>query len=1295
MMQLSDLPAPQTTLVIIAGASRWPHASQKFEDLEACQQAAEKMRQYFCESFGIPEKNVLWLFNDRQNAIEMDKRICEHIDEVREPPARDLIFYHVGHGEPAQGEKSLYLPVWATSAHNLEATSLRFADLAKTLKVKARSLRRFYILDCCFAFLGAPSAQGDLSATLFKATLDEVEIPTSGYAGLFSSDKSELSFTLPDQTNTFFTEALLQVLSQGNPHKPDNLSLKEVSDLLNTRLDALRKQYRERHSELVSLPHPQLYRGTAADVPLFLNRGWTTEVVIRDEVPTTMLQHTLEGHTNIAYMVAWSTGGKLLASGSRDKKVRIWDTSTGKVQYIFAHKDRVFCIAWSPDGKLLASGTREGDKKVRLWDPYTGTRLHVLEGHSHRINTVAWSPPDGKLLASGSGDATLRLWDPDKGTLLHILEGHTGAILCVAWSPDGRLLASGSSDGTIRLWDPDKGTLLHILKGHTQRVNAVAWSPDGKWLASGSNDGTVRLWEPVTPGHKPYILRGHKDGVLCVAWSPDGTLLASGSHDATVRLWDNEGKLLRILEGHTRTIWSMAWSPDGKWLASGSNNRDSYDAEVHIWRTRTWEPLVALSDLKGSLHVAWHPRFPLVATSGQRKEDIFIWHLDQERLFKAAPLPETIHYTNAKVVLVGQSGVGKTALGLVLTGRPYTEPDSTHGRYVWTFEQQEIALADGYKEMHETLLWDLAGQPGYHLIHQLHLNEVTVALVIFDARDENDPFSGVEYWCRALEQAQRVQGSSTLPIKKILVEARSDRGRVKASEQRIQEIVDKFGFDARVITSAKEGLGVKELQEVIRKNILWDTLPNVTSTVLFQNIKRILLERKEAKRCIVTEDDLYNVFLGAKDAPEASLKLRDQFGVRIGQLESAGLIKRLSFGHLVLLRPELLDSYASALTEAAKDEPDGLGCIAEEDVRKCHFRIPSDERIKDREQEKLLLIALIEEMLRSELALREGGLLIFPSQSTREKPDLPDPEGQRTVFEFEGPIQNIYATLAVRLSHSIFFKRKELWKNAITYTTKLRGICGLLLHDNSEGRGKLTLFFDQEASPETVANFEQFVQAHLQSHVGEGHFKRRRLFTCPNCQAQQPAQIVQSRRERGFNWLNCPVCDSKVNLADSEEGPPLESVTPTVEEMQRAADSQRDFDVFLSYNHRDKAAVKQIAEKLQAQGIRPWFDEWHLPPGSTWQDVLEQQIEHIEAIAVFVGKDGRGPWQNIEVQGFLADVMERKRRPIPVILENASQKFVPRFLRIFTWVDFNVRDPDPMEQLVWGITGRGEMDKEM
>ena len=131
------------------------------------------------------------------------------------------------------------------------------------------------------------------------------------------------------------------------------------------------------------------------------------------------------------------------------------------------------------------------------------------------------------------------------------------------------------------------------------------------------------------------------------------------------------------------------------------------------------------------------------------------------------------------------------------------------------------------------------------------------------------------------------------------------------------------------------------------------------------------------------------------------------------------------------------------------------------------------------------------------------------------------------------------------------------------------------------------------------------------------------------------------------------------------------------------------FDVFLCHNSQDKPVIRQIGNELATRGLRPWLDEVELRPGLPWQDALEQQIGEINAAAVFVGKNGIGPWQDAELKAFIREFVSRKCPVIPVLLKNAPKKPVlPVFLRGMTWVDFRKTEPDPMRQLIWGITGK-------
>lgn len=134
--------------------------------------------------------------------------------------------------------------------------------------------------------------------------------------------------------------------------------------------------------------------------------------------------------------------------------------------------------------------------------------------------------------------------------------------------------------------------------------------------------------------------------------------------------------------------------------------------------------------------------------------------------------------------------------------------------------------------------------------------------------------------------------------------------------------------------------------------------------------------------------------------------------------------------------------------------------------------------------------------------------------------------------------------------------------------------------------------------------------------------------------------------------------------------------------------SLNQFDVFLCHNSKDKAEIRQIGQKLKHQGLKPWLDEWEFRPGLPWQRELERQIGHIKSAAVFVGSSGFGPWQEHELDAFLREFVNRKCPVIPVLLPNAPEKpELPVFLSGNMWVDFRQLQPEPMKQLIWGITG--------
>jgi len=208
----------------------------------------------------------------------------------------------------------------------------------------------------------------------------------------------------------------------------------------------------------------------------------------------------------------------MLASGSSDKTIKLWDVASGReLRTLAGHTSDVWCIAFSPDGKVLASASL--DKTIKLWDVASGRELRTLSGHTDWVDSVAFSP-DGKVLASGSDDTTIKLWDVASGRELRTLSGHTDGVESIAFSPDGKGLASGSDDSTIKLWDVANGRELRTLNGHVGWVTSVGFSPDGKALASGGWDGTTREWD-VSSGSERVALVAFIDGSY-LAITPEG-----------------------------------------------------------------------------------------------------------------------------------------------------------------------------------------------------------------------------------------------------------------------------------------------------------------------------------------------------------------------------------------------------------------------------------------------------------------------------------------------------------------------------------------------------------------------------------------------------------------------------------------------------------------------------------------------------------------------------------------------------------------------------------------------------
>ncbi len=842
--------------------------------------------------------------------------------------------------------------------------------------------------------------------------------------------------------------------------------------------------------------------------------------------------HVLVGHSHGVLSVAFSPDGRLALFSSPFNTVRLWDLQSRRpARMLEGHLARVGSVAFSLDGRLALSGSF--DHTLRLWDLGSMRAVRVLEGHSERIWGVAFSP-DGRLALSGFSNNTLRLWDVDSGQPVRALEGHSADVWSVAFSPNGRLAVSGSADNTLRLWDVESGQTVRVLKGHSDNIWSVAFSPDGRLALSGSRDTTLRIWE-VESGWPIRVLEGHSNSVQSVAFSPDGRLALSGSEDSTLRLWDvQSGRPIRVLEGHSASVSSVAFSPDGRLALSGSS-----DKTVRIWDVVSGRPVRGLkghSDRVQSVSFSADGRQVFsAAVNGVLR----VWDVAAQ---STKAQEDYTQYTNAKVLVVGDSGVGKTGISMRLALDQWEPTDSTTG--AWATQMKLPATPDPQRDGvdREIWLWDFGGQADQRLIHQLYMEDTALAVLVFDGQ-RDDLFESLGQWDRDITRGSRK------PFPKLLAAGRVDVGGLRTrSRVDVEKFARERGFHGKPIeTSAKTAEGCIELKEAIVNAIDWDVIAARTTPRLFQLLKDEIVKLKDEGRVLMRINELRDALQLRLGGEKVTVQDSDVRAVA-GLLKGPGVVWELGFGKWVLLQPELINAYAQAVIQTLRSDEHERGMIAEERVLNGDLVFPPSLQRLAADEERILLLAMHATLLEHGMCLREkagkaGCVLVFPSFYRRERPELTGHPAVLASYRFHGFLDEVYASLVVRLHYTDAFDHDALWRYAADFKSIKGQKLGVKLTRLSEGAGELQAYCDPELSDGEKMLFSRFVHEHLLQKARD--VERFRWYTCPHCRAPVKDSETAARRLR--EWLEQPVrpqpkptilcvnCEKRVPLWDEIE----------------------------------------------------------------------------------------------------------------------------------------------------------------
>lgn len=386
------------------------------------------------------------------------------------------------------------------------------------------------------------------------------------------------------------------------------------------------------------------------------------------DAATGELKSTLKGHKGVVRAIAFGKDEKVLASGSDDKTVILWDLPKEKPSYTSPEQSsRVEAIAWGANGRMI--GTVNAAGEMFVYAPATERKLllslPITDGNSASYG-IGFAG-DGVVTCGGDSKAKLTTLPAvdgtgGGGTTVRSYLGHSDKVYTLATSADGKTLVTGSKDKTVRVWDVATGKQTWSFQGHLGIVTAVAIRPDGRQLASGGDDGSVKIW-PLSPADEHRSFTDATEPLWTATYSPNGDKFAAAGADKVVRVYDaSTGKLLKPLSGHTKAVTALAFLPGDK-LATAAG-----DKLVKLWNLADGTAVDLAGHTSAVLAVGADPEGKLVV-SGSADRSVRGWDPADPKKAKwtwtgKSAVTAVAPRKGAKQIAIGTADGGLTLLGL-------------------------------------------------------------------------------------------------------------------------------------------------------------------------------------------------------------------------------------------------------------------------------------------------------------------------------------------------------------------------------------------------------------------------------------------------------------------------------------------------------------------------------------------------------------------------------------------------------------------------------------------------------